>query len=195
MRSCTNLCRLSVLVVLMCLVPVAAAQGLPSDKLVKHLIHEDPSDPKSAVTFEIALTLEAVERDGDSVRWSVEQVEIREKATGGGSDTVWASDAPDVDTDSGDWWVDHDDADDPTNEDFVRPPLIEGVADPVEATDDDLEFYLQGLSYTPPPGGPPWDATGAIGYEFLIVGDMEPIAEDPDEPVEVPPVERPPVGN
>ncbi len=191
LRSAT-IFHFSVLVVIGVLVPIALGEDLPADKLATYAVHEDSSDPNSSVNYEIVLLLHATERDGDSVRWSIAEVEIREKATGGGADIIWLDDDPNVDTTSGQWWVEHVDADAPVNEDFLEPPLIEGVADPQQGTTDTLDFYLEGLVYTPPQGGAPWDATARTGYELQITGESEPLASDPDEPVEVPPVQTEP---
>jgi hypothetical protein len=91
------------------------------------------------------------------------------------------------------WWVEHEDPRNPQYEEFVLPPLIEGLAYADDPNEDDLEFSFEGEVYTPPspPEEAPYPVTGALAHEFTCYGELDPFEFGLDEPVEVP--ENPPV--
>jgi len=161
---------------------------------IEYLIHETPTDPNSPVEFRIKLSLESSDQDGNEIGWDITSIEIREV---GDPDTVWVDDDPNVPTEDGLWWVEHDDPNNPQNAEFTMPPRLEGTAAAEVLGDDDLEYDFAGLAYTPPEPAqqPPYEITSALDYTFTLVGDTDPIGSGEDEPVEIPPQDDAPGGS
>jgi hypothetical protein len=170
------------------LVPASLAQ--PQTKVIEYWLHETPDDPNSPVVFGITLSLEIADQDGDQIGWDITSIEIREV---GDPDTVWVEDDPSVPAADGLWWVTHEDPNEPTNDEFVVPPHLHGIADAQDPGGDDLEYDVEGKTYVPPalPELPPHEITAALDYEFTVVGDDEPVGGGKDEPVEIPPEDEP----
>ena len=82
------------------------------------------------------------------------------------------------------WWIKHADPEDPVLSEFLLPPLLEGVAKAEDPGNDDLEYMVEGVTYDPPPGGPPFEPTAALDYQYALVGQKTPPEEGDDEPVE-----------
>lgn len=165
-----------------------ARADLPADRTVYLYMYEVPGDPESDIVFSVGLDLEAVDVDGVWVGWEVTSAKFIEPGT---PDTVWIENSPAVDSPDGLWWVEHVDLQDPQHDEFTLPPLLEGTATAEEPLGADLEYTLEGASYDPPPGGPPFDVTAAVDYIFTVEGEEDPKKEGDDEPVEVPPGTRP----
>lgn len=165
------------------------ALALPQDRVVHIGIHEDPQQPASRIQYILSFSLSAQEQDGDSIGWEVSYLKITEKAILG-SDTEWDVDLPDVDSSDGWWWVEHGDPAAPVRSDFVELPSIADTAFAINPTEDNLEFDIAGVPYTPPPGGPPYSVTAALDFAFTKGGnpDPEPPPDDSgdNEPVDVP---------
>jgi hypothetical protein len=119
------------------------------------------------------------------VGWEIQTIEFHQPL-GAKLYSVWSEDLPYVPGD-GLWWVDHTDPQDPVRSEFVLPPAMSGTADASEPEVDDLDYELEGETYTPPPGGPPFSVTASLTYYFAMHEDPEdPEEEGEDEPAEVP---------
>ena len=172
-------------VILMSLMTAASASALPSDRIVKYVIRDDPSDPGSDVVLNVALTLHPSDSDAGSIGWEITEIELRAPGSGGGADTVWVESAPDVDTADGLWWVDHSNTNTPQLSEFTVPPRLAGTASAEDPADADLDYDFRGRSYTPPANGAPYDPTAALDYSFTADGETAPIAEGEEEPTEL----------
>jgi hypothetical protein len=166
--------------------PASSAQ--PMTKQIEYLIHETPTDPNSPVEFQVTLSLEESDQDGNFIGWDITSLEI-EQVVEGGANKVWLHADPNVPTQDGLWWVRHADPNDPTNDEFTVPPHLQGTAGAQDPGDDDLQYDIEGKPYVPPaaPEQPPYEITAALDYTFTLVGDDEPIGTGEDEPVDVPP--------
>ena len=142
----------------------------PPDVTVPFEMHEDPNDSESDVVFIVTFDLEGEDWVGDSVGWRLANVEFREIGTGA-PDTVWNEDSAYALGIDGLWWVDHADRYDPLPSEFVLAPIIAGLATAQDPADDDLDYFLGGVAYDPPPGGPPYPTTAALDYEFTTGDD------------------------
>lgn len=190
---CSHLSRPAVLAALLALFNVPAsvsADELPADAVVTYEIHGDPQDPNSPVAWVVRLVLTPQARDGDTVSWRVDSVDVRENDAQGEVERAWAASSVTVQTASGWWDVAHADADQPTAADFVEPPVLEATAGPVSGTTEDLEVYLGGGTERPP-ASTPWSVTGTVDYEFTLAGEPQPEEEGEDEPVGIVPVKPP----
>ena len=170
------------------LVPVSSADPMTGD--IEYLIHETPTDPNSPVEFRVKLSLESSDQDGNEIGWDITSIEIREV---GDPDAVWVDDDPNVPTEDGLWWVEHDDPSNPQNAEFTMPPRLQGTAAAEQFASDDLDYDFAGKTYTAPepPEEPPYQFTAALDYTFTLVGDDDPVGSNEDEPVEIPPEEEP----
>ena len=167
--------------VLLGLLVSGANADMPPDQDVVYKIHDDPNDPNSDVVFSISLTLKATARDGNSVGWKIEKVKFHEIVQGD-PDRIWTKSDPNVPSTDGRWWIDHADGDDPQLAEFDDPPELNGIATAKDLNDADLEYYFEGSSYS---GGPTWEATAGLDYEFAPVGAPSTFAYADDEPVEI----------
>lgn len=158
----------------------AARAELPDDQIVEYRVHETPTNPESAVVFAVRLELRAVDSDANGVGWEITTAKFRQP------DTTWTEDSPYIDSPDGLWWVDHADPNAPEESEFVLPPLLVGTATADDPLDDDLDYDLEGVEYSPPPGEPPYENTGALDYSFTLAHEEDPLEEGDDEPVEVP---------
>jgi hypothetical protein len=185
---------LSSVVLLGSVVPSAnAAAPLPAEATTQEVvyrIHDDPNDPNSPITFTIWLSLKQADVDEDSIGWEITRVRFREV---GYQDTLWTESDPNVPTADGLWWVNHADPNAPLLEEFVKPPHLTGVADAEDQLDPDLDYEFQGVTYTPPPAGEPWDPTGALDYSFTMQGQSSPFASGEDKPTEMGDDDDPPM--
>lgn len=162
--------------------------------LVQYKLRETPSDPNSAVTWTIGLYLKEKQVDSNDVGWLIESIKISQLDSVGLPENVWTEETPTVDSSDGLWWAEHADPNDPQASEFVEPPLLESTATTEDPASADLDYYLEGVPYNPPSGGPPYVETGALNYTFTLVGSSDPEHEGEDEPVDIPPVEDSPVG-
>lgn len=162
----------------------APAFGLPPDETITYEIHEDPQDPESRVIFVVKLALEAEDSDSSSVGWRIAMAKFRKVEQG--PDTDWIIEDPYVPTADGLWWVEHADIDAPALDEFTEPPHLSGTADPMDPSDPDLDYDLQGVSYVPPepPEEPPYFVTTILDYIFWMVGEPEPEVEGDEEPAD-----------
>jgi hypothetical protein len=165
--------------------PTALAASLPDDRWVLYEMHSLPIDPQSDISFQVYVHLHAVERNGQWVGWEVAELVLIDHVDGK-SDRSWSIAAPYVDTGDGLWQVEHADPEQPRQEEFVLPPLIYGQAVADDPEEPDLSFTFEGVPYTPPPGGPPYPITAALDYEFMCLGQLDPLEFGWDEPVYVP---------
>ena len=179
-----------------CLAINAPARGdfIACDQTLWYLIHQEPTNHQSDVVFIVRLKVQAEDSDADSVGWRIVAAEFRQPDVGGGPDTVWLEASPAVDSPDGLWWCDHADFLDLQLSEFVLPPLLVGTADAEDPGQADLDYSFEGVSYDPPPGGPPYDPTAALNYVFTIVGEPEPEEEGDDEPGEIDEENEPPIG-
>lgn len=178
-----------VLAAIVCLVVLGLFSGqviadLPTTWEVTYGIHETPTDPESDIIYTITLSLERDDVNGDSIGWDITSVEVREI---GNPDTVWTDDNPTVSTADGLWWIDHEDADDPQMDEFILPPQITGTASAEDPSHTDLDYDIEGVTYT---SDPLYDITAGLDYTFTLAGEEEPIKTGPGEPVET----DPPIG-
>lgn len=167
--------------------PFEARAQLPPDQSIEYVIRQTPTDPESTIVFLVRLELTAMDSDATGVGWEIGSAEFRQPGTGGASDTVWSDILPAVDSPDGLWWVDHADNRVPQESEFVLPPWLMGTAPADDPANDDLDYDFEGVTYTPPPAGAPFENTGALDYSFTLAAAQEPVEEGDDEPVEVPP--------
>ena len=173
---------------------VSGAQAAdPVTQDVFYKIHDDPDDPNSTVTFTIMLCLKKAETDGNSIGWDITGIRFRQPGEIGSASAVWIDSDPNVPTGDGLWWVEHADPDDPQLGEFDLPPHLVGTAMAADPDDDDLEYDFEGVSYTPPAGGAPWDNTAGLNYGFTIEGESGGPGSSTDEPVEVEDDDDPPM--
>ncbi|MCZ6817831.1 MAG: hypothetical protein O7F76_14185 [Planctomycetota bacterium] len=163
---------------------LSPVRGAPVDQYITVTIHETPSDPQSDIDFVVIMKLTADRQDGDSVGWEVLSFKI-EQWDGGSKSKVWMETAPAVTGDL--WWIEHADPNDPQDDEFVEPPEIIGTAGPIEGTNDDLDYDIDGTVYTPPPlpASPPFTNTGSLDAEFWIVGESQAELDMTDEPASI----------
>ncbi len=156
------------------------AFGLPPDQVITYDIHDDPTDPESRVVFSVRLQLEAADSNATQVGWDITVIKF--KQINPGPDTMWSKRDPL----SGLWWVDHADTENPVLEEFTEPPHLEGTADPLDPSDPDLDYDLQGVAAPPPvpPEEPPYFVTTILDFIFWLVGEPEPEVEGDDMPVD-----------
>lgn len=195
MRACTSLITVSVFVLLGLGMPAVTWADLPPDQTIEYLIRETPEDPNSPVVFAVTLALEASDSDGNSVGWDITEAEFVEFDEYGDPARTWVEDDTNVPTTDGLWWIEHADPADPQPSEFAKPPLLEGTAAAEDPAENDLDYALEGVTYTPPPEGQPYQDTAAIDHEFILVSEIEPIKEGEDEPVEIDDTEDPPGGH
>lgn len=166
-------------------VQTAAADDLPANRCVGYLMRADPNDPNSPLAFVVTLTLSASSASGDSVGWSVTGAEFAEFGEYGVAITVWYDDQPNVDTPDGLWWVSHANPGSPQASEFALPPLLSGSAIAQDPGSTDLDFAFSGVAYDPSPGDPPYAATAALNYAFVLAGESQPLRAGESEPVEI----------
>lgn len=181
-------------VTVVCLGINAPTRGdfIACDEAVLYLLHETPTDPESAVVFAVKLELEAADSDETSIGWEITLAEFRQPGDGGPADTVWVENTPVVDSPDGLWWCDHADFLDPQLSEFDMPPLLVGTADAEDPEEADLDYSFEGVTYEPPPGGPPYDPSAGLTYVFTKVGFEDPEEEGEDEVGEIDEEEEPP---
>jgi len=176
------------------LVGVQAASALPPDRNVYFLVRQNPDNPSSPIQYYFTLELTADSQDGNEVGWAVVAFSITEKATLG-SDTVWSLVDPFVDTADGLWWVTHADPDNPVRSEFTLPVRVADTAVAEDPSDDDLDFDMAGVDYTPPPEGAPYEVTAALDFSLKRSStppDDPPDDSGDDEPVDTPDSPSPP---
>lgn len=162
--------------------------AMPADRVVKYFVRETPTDPESDVIFVFALKIRTSERDGDSIGWSITEVRLKEP---GSPARLWIDDSPTTPTASGLWWIDHADADVPDDSEFAVTPTMQGTADAQDPNDDDMDYDLQGATYSPPPSL----YSGCVSsqtFEFTFVQESRPYIDGTDEPVAIDDDEDPP---
>jgi hypothetical protein len=170
---------------------LSVAADPPAQQDVVYRIYDDPNDPNSDIVFTVWMKLTPEDQDGDSVGWDVKQIRFRQIGQGNG-DTLWTESDPNVPTGDGLWWVDHADADNPQLSEFDNPPRLQGLAPADDPVDKDLDYELEGDTYT---GTAPWPVTAGLKYKFGLDGEPTPLETGEDEPVGVgedddePPVE------
>lgn len=182
---------------LICTVPLLAAFDTPqlttqleSTVRVEYRIHERPDDPHSPVIFTILISLEPRSISGNQVAWHASTIQFRKKGMCGAADTVWEAYDVEAETPDGLWRATHVDASAPSSAEFAMPPRFWGRAVAAIATDPDLDFNFRGRAYVPPPGGGPYEVTAGMDYDVHTAVGPE-IPPGTDEPVDVPPVDRP----
>ena len=161
----------------------ATAQAeLPDDRIAEYYIRETPTDPDSDVLYIVTLELTAVDQDGDEIAWEITEVTLTKPGEGGGEDTVWVDDAPDLDTPDGYWWVEHADPEHPQDAEFDWPPLLQGTGTVVDPGGDDMEYDFTG-DYCDSQCQQLFNGeVGALKYTLKLVNEEEPEVDD-DEPV------------
>ncbi len=181
--------------VVVAFVGVICSDALAEDKelSVRYNVRETPGDPSSAVIWTIDLALQEKQVDGNDVGWLIDSITISQLNATGQVENTWTELTPTVNSPDGLWWVEHADPQDPKRTEFAQPPLVEGTAIAQDPPDADLDYYLEGVPYEPPPE-PPFEVTAALDYTFTLVGSSEPEGDGDDEPVELPPLDDPPVG-
>jgi hypothetical protein len=162
------------------LVSIATAQtNLPPDQIIYYALHEIPTDPNSAVVFDVVVALTAQERNNESIGWAVEWIEFRNLSTN--VPKVWFKAAPAIATPDELWWILHQNANEPQIGEFLLPPLLTGIAPAVDPEDANLQYALQGS--TNQPSGP-FEHTAALTYSFRTPEFSVAFKEGTDEPVE-----------
>lgn len=160
------------------------ALGLPDDRSVIYNLREDPQDPESDVVFRIELVLHAVSQYGSTVSWRIDEA-VFTQLDGQTIVGEWSKALPTVPGQSGLWEVAHADPDAPALDEFDMPPHLTGTADRKSGSGADLDYDFEGVAYTPPPGGPPFDPTAAIDHEMQNASTQEVILAAEEEPAEM----------
>lgn len=167
---------------------VQSASALPPDRHVYFAVHQNPDNPTSPIQYYFTLDISAVSQDGNDIGWAVTSFSITELVTLG-NDIVWSLDDPFVDTTDGLWWVTHADPDNPVRFEFTLPAHMADTALAEDPSNADLDFDMQGESYTAPPGGAPYEVTAALDFSLTLsttpAGDPPDDSGD-DEPVDLP---------
>jgi len=169
----------------------------PPEQLVEAVsynLHETPDDPNSPILWTIDLRLAENQMDGGSIGWLITRLTIKAFNDHGTLLDTWIDASPDLNTPDGLWWIEHADPQAPEIAEFVEPPYLEGAAAALNPAHANLEFAFAGLSYTPPPGGPPFETTGGLDYTLTLGGSTEPEAQGEAVEMEVIPTDDPPVG-
>ncbi len=149
----------------------ALAEATGSEELsIRYNIRETPGDPSSAVIWTIDLALQEEQVDGNDVGWLIDSVTISQLNATGQAANVWTEATPTVNSPDGLWWLEHADPQDPHRSEFAKPPVLESTATAQDPANADLNYYLKGVPYNPPPEGPPFVNTGALAYTFTLVG-------------------------
>ena len=164
-------------------VSTAQADSLPDDRTISYFVRENPSDPQSSVVFTIEMQISAQEEDDGFVGWEIESVRLIDNDNPISSQSEWIEYLPEVHTQDGLWWVEHDDPDSPKESEFDEPPLLSGTAD-AEGTQADMDYSFEGAPYV---GGPQLynGSVTSLTYAFTLVGEADPEEEGEDEPTEI----------
>lgn len=170
--------------------PAAAQFGSSGQtRLAQYNIHQDPNDPSSPVTWTVVLKLHEELRSGSDIAWKIKKLTITELDSGGSPLNVWSEASPPV----GLWQVTHADPNNPTFGEFAEPPLLDSLATAADPNNADMDYSLEGVAYTPPPGGEPYAITGALTFIFIL--DLpEPVVQGDEDWVEIPETDYPPAG-
>ena len=176
-----NVVPMSLSILTVCSLYQAEVHAIPPDVTVQYNLRETPGDPLSDVTHHLILGLFEDSRDGDNVGWEVAILTIHELDENGDVIYRWSKGYPTVDTTDGLWWIEHADPDNPVMEEFVLPPRIYDCALALDPGVSNLDFDIEGKTYSEPPGGPPFDTTGSLDI-FLRLAETPP--PDPEKDVD-----------
>ncbi len=154
------------LATVICLTMAGAAKASMVDATATYYIRVDPADPQSTVAYTVTFELLEFFRGQDYVDYDVTKATIVDNT----NVWSWVKSNPLVDTFNGKWRV--------YNDDFLQPPLINGVATAITSGIDDLDFRVEGN--TPPTSGP-FNPTAALDYRFRRLAESDPDAEEDDE--------------
>lgn len=180
--------------VLLSLAGTSAYATDPLTQVVAYRIHEDPNDANSPIVFSVTLFLQEQQSNNNATGWKITGIRFRQPGQSGGADHVWEQSDPNVPTQSGLWWIVHGNRQVPQLAEFAMPPHLVGTATAQDPNQADLNYDFVGISYTPPPGGPPWNPTAALTYEFTPVGESIPLVDGEQKPVGVDsPEDEPPI--
>lgn len=159
----------------------AVQADMPANRVVKYYIRETPTDPQSDVVFIFGLKITARQRDGDSIGWSIVEIRIKEP---GSLLRLWIDDAPTTPSADGLWWIDHEDGDSPLDSEFAVTPKMEGTAEAQGLNDDDMDYTLEGDTYSPLPSLFGADVSSQT-FVFTFVGESTPYIDGTDEPTAI----------
>lgn len=162
----------------------AAAQALPDDRVVAFNLREDPQDPESDVVFRIELVLHAMSEAGSTIGWRIDEA-VFTQLDGESVVAAWSKTLPTVPGSGGLWWVTHADTGAPTLGEFVMPPHLTGTAELKQGSGADLDYDFEGVAYSPPPGGAPFEPTAAMSYDLRNNSTEEPIENEEEAPTEL----------
>ena len=183
-----NVVTMALSILTVCSLYQAEVHALTPDFTVQFNLRETPGDPLSDITHRVIMGLFEDSRSGDNVGWEARILTIHELDENGDVAYRWSKGWPTVDTTDGLWWIEHADPNNPVMEEFVLPPRIYDTALALDQGVSDLDFDIEGNSYTEPPGGPPFDTTGSLD-SFLQLAETpppQPKKDENDEPVEMP---------
>lgn len=152
----------------------------PAVWCVQFTLHETPSDPNSPVTFVIELDLASDEVNGSAVGWAVTRVQIQREDEQTSTVYTWSDETPVVGTQDGLWWLTHADPNDPRIEEFTQPPALAGTGVETYQEQPDLDYDLEGHTYTPPepPAQPPYAVTALLDWRLQYADEQEPVSEE-----------------
>lgn len=159
----------------------AVQAAIPANRVVKYYVRETPTDPDSDVIFVFALKISPRERDGDSIGWSITEVRLKEP---GSPVRLWIDDRPTTPTADGLWWIDHQDGDLPIDSEFAVTPTMQGTAQAQDRNDDDMDYTLEGDTYSPLPSLFGGDVSSQT-FDFTFVGENTPYIDGTDEPTAI----------
>jgi len=164
----------------------AVGMELPAGQTITFYFHETPTDPDSPIKTAIHLRLTAIERSSDAVGWRIAQVHF-ERALSDGTVAEWREDLPDVISDDGLWWVEHEEPTNPQRSEFKVLPWLVGTAETQDAKFSDLDYDVIGEA---PPANSIYATTARVSYRLQAANPSEPIEpvndDNDDEPVEIP---------
>ncbi len=152
---------------------------------IVYLIRDVPGDPQSAVTLSVGIHLTQLDVVDGVALWRPDWMNFTRYDEAGQAIETYFDPNPAFLTLDGLWPVEHIDPDQPRREEFIRPPAIQGQADPASPEGEPLDYYLEAAELQGQPTWIPYAVTATLDYSF--VGSMEegPI-EGEGEPVESP---------
>jgi len=172
--------------------PVVANADLPPDRVVTFQIRETPADPQSDVVWTVRLSITATTVHDNTVGWAIEELSLEEQDDNFSPHRQWIEEWPIVNSPDGLWRVYHGDPVNPLPSEFSELPLVGGVASTAGLGTANLGYQLEGM---PSPGDPQYEGNvSKLTFSFALEGEVGPLDDGEDEPVEIADEEDPPLG-
>lgn len=158
---------------------------------IVYLIRDVPSDPQSAVTLSVEIHLTQLEAVDGVALWRPDWMSFTRYDEAGQPMETYFDANPAFLTLDGLWPVEHLDPEHPQRDEFIRPPAIQGQAEPASPESEPLDYYLEAAHAQGTPTATPYAVTATLDYYFLGSVEEPPI-EGEGEPVESPDNEEDP---